>query len=250
MDKFLIVSVHDVAPPFEKEVEQILGRLKELGVPRCSLLVVPDYHHGGRADRNAAWAGRLKRWQADGHEAVLHGYFHHAKEKSSPGLKNAFLRNVYTSSESEFLELDAAEAEKRLRLGLEVFAGVGLRTRGFVAPAWLMNEEVLKVLGKLEFDYTNTLKKIIDLKSGRVSNAWAQVYSSRAAWRRCTSVVWNEFLWRQNQGSEVVRMSVHPPEVRYPMLWNHLESLVRRSVQGRKTLTYIDFVDRLRAGSA
>lgn len=251
MNRYLIVSIHDVAPPFETEVEAILGRVQELGVARCSLLVVPDYHHGGRADRNAAWAGRLNRWQAEGHETVLHGFYHQADAAGkNAGFKSRFLRNIYTSCESEFLELDAAEAEKRLRLGLEVFARVGLAAKGFVAPAWLMNEEILKALGKLGFEYTNTLKKIIDLKTGRVSNAWAQVYSSRAAWRRWASVAWNECLWRRNRCLNVVRVSIHPLEYHYPMLWNHLESLVRRSVKGRKTLTYIGFVDRLRVGSA
>jgi len=166
--------------------------------------------------------------------------------RNRPGLRNLFLRNVYTASESEFLELDAEEAEKRLRLGMEVFANVGITTKGFIAPAWLMNDEVLKVIGKLGFDYTNTLKKIIDLKTGRVSDSWSQVYSSRAGWRRWVSVGWNELLWRRNQHAEVVRVSIHPPEHRYPMLWNHLESLVRRAAKGRKNLTYIDFVDQQR----
>jgi uncharacterized protein len=250
MEKCLILSIHDVAPPFEAQIEQIMARLKTLGVARCSLLVVPDYHHHGRADQDAAWAARLRQWQDAGHEIVLHGYYHRTDQTDFSGLKKAFLQNVYTASESEFLDMDAAEAEKRLRLGLEVFQNAGLATKGFIAPAWLMNEQVLKLLGKLGFEYTTTLKKIIDLKSGRVSNAWAQVYSSRAAWRRWMSILWNELLWRRNKGAEVVRLSVHPPEIRYPMLWNHLESLIRRASEGRKTLTYIDFVDRVRAKCA
>ena len=248
MEKSLIVSIHDVAPPFEAEIGKILERLQSLGVARCSLLVVPDYHGMGRADRNPSWVSRLKAWAADGHEAVLHGYFHQAREKASPGWKNALLRNVYTSAESEFLELDAAEAERRLRLGLEVFENAGLAAKGFIAPAWLMNAETLKALGELGFEYTNTLKKIIDLKSGRVCDCWSQVYSSRSSWRRWTSVAWNECLWRRNRGSDVVRVSVHPPEIRYPMLWSHLESVVAGALEGRKSLTYVDFVDRLRRG--
>lgn len=178
---------------------------------------------------------------------VLHGFYHECDGAGQGiGLRNSFLRNVYTASESEFLELDAAEAEKRLKQGLEVFANVGITAKGFIAPAWLMNDEVLKVIGKLGFEYTNTLKKIIDLKTGRVSDSWSQVYSSRAGWRRWVSVGWNEWLWRRNQHAEVVRVSIHPPEYRYPMLWNHLESLVRRAVEGRKNLTYVDFVDRQR----
>jgi predicted deacetylase len=250
MSRSLIVSIHDVAPPFAKQIDAILYRLKQLGVPRCSLLVVPDYHGGGRADRNPAWVAKLKSWQAEGHEMVLHGYFHRVEENGSPDLKNALLRNVYTASESEFLELDGPEAAKRLKLGLEVLGNAGLAPKGFVAPAWLMNGQVLKALGELGFEYTNTLKKIIDLKSGRDCDCWSQVYSSRSWWRRLTSVAWNECLWRRNRGREVVRISIHPPEIRYPMLWSHLESLVAGAVEGRKTLTYVEFVDRLRRGGA
>jgi predicted deacetylase len=250
MERALIVSIHDVAPPFESDIDAILARLKALGISRCSLLVVPDYHGTGRIDDNPAWAARLKRWQADGHEIILHGYFHRVEAKGSPDLQSAFLRNVYTASESEFLELDFAEATSRLRRGMEVFESVGLATKGFVAPAWLMGDEAFKAIGKAGFEYTNTLKKIIDLKTGRVCDCWTQVYSSRAAWRRCVSIGWNELLWQARRREKIVRVSIHPPEIRYPMLWNHLESLIRRAETGRQTLTYVDFVDRLRAETA
>lgn len=243
----LIISLHDVAPPFESDIDAILARLKALGISRCSLLVVPDYHGTGRIDQNPAWAARLKRWQADGHEIILHGYFHRAEGKGLPGLKSRFLRNVYTASESEFLELGFNAASERLARGLEVFGNVGLAVKGFIAPAWLMGDEAFKAIGKAGFEYTNTLQKIIDLKTGRVCDCWAQVYSSRAAWRRPVSVFWNELLWQASGREKITRVSIHPPEIRYPMLWNHLESLIRRAENGRQTLTYVDFVDRWRA---
>jgi predicted deacetylase len=180
---------------------------------------------------------------------VLHGFDHRAAGNGGDP-RSWFFRNFYTASESEFLELTREEADRRLGLGLEVFRSTGLAARGFVPPAWLLNDAVLDALRARGFDYTNTLKKIIDLKSGRVSHSWAQVYSSRAAWRRRVSVGWNELLWNKNSSAEIVRISIHPPERRYPMLWNHLESLISRGLEGRQTLTYVEFVDQQRrAGS-
>ena len=49
VQRALVVSIHDVAPATRARIERMLAQLAQAGVPRCSLLVVPDYHRAGRS---------------------------------------------------------------------------------------------------------------------------------------------------------------------------------------------------------
>ncbi|MBV9464187.1 MAG: polysaccharide deacetylase family protein [Verrucomicrobiae bacterium] len=242
----LVVSIHDVAPRFEPEVRGILARLEELGISKCSLLVVPSYHADGPITRNPRWMDLLRAWHRAGHELVLHGYHHQVDAVGSERSRGGswFFRNYYTAGESEFLELSYARAKERLLDGLEVFRELGVKSRGFIAPAWLMNDQVLDALRDLGFGYTNTLRELIDLRSNRRWAAWSQVYSVRARWRRVVSIAWNEMLFLRNQGEPLLRISLHPPEWEHPRVWRALERLISKALNGRESLTYAGFVDR------
>ncbi len=79
----LVVSVHDVAPMTRPAIEKILADLRAAGVRVTSLLVVPDYHHRGKSVDDASFASWLRELQADGHEIVIHGYFHERPRRKS-----------------------------------------------------------------------------------------------------------------------------------------------------------------------
>ena len=73
---FMVVSLHDVAPSNQQIANTIISELARRGVSVCSLLVVPDYHHQGLFTRNQQFVSWLRGLEADGHEIVIHGYFH------------------------------------------------------------------------------------------------------------------------------------------------------------------------------
>src|SRR4030095_4394360 len=73
---FMVVSLHDVAPSSQAVISAIISELARRGVNVCSLLVVPDYHHQGLFTKNQQFVSWLRNLEADGHEIVIHGYFH------------------------------------------------------------------------------------------------------------------------------------------------------------------------------
>src|SRR6266699_6462290 len=73
---FVVVSLHDVAPTNQQIADTIISELARHGVRVCSLLVVPDYHHQGVFTENRQFVSWLRGLAAEGHEIVIHGYFH------------------------------------------------------------------------------------------------------------------------------------------------------------------------------
>src|SRR5439155_8269 len=73
---FFVISLHDVAPSTQSIANTIISELANRGVRVCSLLVVPDYHHEGLFTRDGQFVSWLRGLDADGHEIVIHGYFH------------------------------------------------------------------------------------------------------------------------------------------------------------------------------
>ena len=72
----VVVSLHDVAPGTQQIASAIISELSAHGVHVCSVLVVPNYHHEGPFTKHREFVTWLRALEADGHEVVIHGYFH------------------------------------------------------------------------------------------------------------------------------------------------------------------------------
>ena len=133
----LVVSLHDVAPSNRETAQKIISELANHGVRVCSLLVVPDYHHQGSAMEDRQFLSWLRQLESQGHEIVIHGYFHERprRQNETPGQK--ILTRFYTNDEGEFYDLDYEEALRRITAARDGFRSNGLTPRGFIAPAWL-----------------------------------------------------------------------------------------------------------------
>jgi hypothetical protein len=138
---FMVVSLHDVAPPNQQIANTIISELARRGVSVCSLLAVPDYHHQGLFTRNQQFVSWLRGLEADGHEIVIHGYFHERPRRAKESLHAKFLTRFYTEQEGEFYDLGYDEALSRITRARDEFRASGLKSRGFVAPAWLLSKE-------------------------------------------------------------------------------------------------------------
>ena len=239
-----VVSIHDVSPLSRERVAIMLGDLTAAGVGRTSLLVIPDHHHKAAMAGNAAFCGWLQEMAAQGHEIVLHGYFH-LRPKSS-GFKENFTTEFYTAGEGEFYDLSENEAGLRLENGLRDFAGSGFHPRGFIAPAWLLGPEAEKAVIKAGFDYTTRLQNFKDLKSGRVDASQSLVWSVRAAWRRMVSLWWNAALLRRLQAAPLLRFGLHPPDWDHPTIREQILGLIRETLAGREAITYEEWLERSR----
>ena len=238
----LIVSVHDVAPATRSAAEKILGELSHHRVPVCSLLVVPNYHHRGSSTEDRGFVRWLQDLEAQGHEIVIHGYFHERPRRNGENLHAKFFTQFYTNDEGEFYDLDYDEAFRRITQARDEFTRAGLTPRGFVAPAWLLGPAAERAAAEAEMEYTTRLSEVRDLRSGDNFPARTLVYSVRSGWRRVASLAWNGALANQLAGAPLARVSIHPPDRDHPEIWQQILRLTDRLVENRTAMTYRDWI--------
>jgi len=245
--KSLIVSLHDVHPGSQAQIAEQMAFLADHGITRSSILVVPEFHHRGSLLADKAFCDAVSGWQAAGHEIVLHGYFHDRRESPPEKLSTVFWTRLYTNREAEFLDLPGETARLRLERGRALFESLGWRATGFVAPAWLMADGLTNLLAEMGFAYTTRVGEIIPLLPGlnRVKSSQSLCYSTRAAWRRFASGVWNKYLYGRLRGTDLIRLSLHPRDLEFPLMRRQIDQIVRASLKrGFQPTTYGDYVAR------
>lgn len=243
----LIVSLHDVHPSSLTTITRQRDELRALGVTRCSLLVVPHWHGGEQIEFDSAFLETLNRWRAEGDEIVLHGWRHDCVDQEEKW-HDLFWTRAYTSREAEFIGVSAIEAHDRIVAGRRIWEKAGWTAEGFIAPAWLMNRVVVEVLRLSGFAYTVTRTSIVPLANGAKPLVSPSLcYSTRTAWRRRASLVWNARLARRVRHNPLQRISIHPRDADYPEIWRQIIQLTGEALdQGRQPVTYAEVVAGLR----
>ncbi len=249
-NKSLVVSIHDVAPSNREVVEKMISELTRSGVRVTSLLVVPDYHHEGLFTQDRQFVSWLRELEAQGHEIVIHGYFHERPRRQGETLRDKLITQFYTQREGEFYDLDYAEALRRITSAREKFREAGLNPRGFIAPAWLLGEESGRAVCDADLEYTTRLATVCDVRTGRSFASRSLVYSVRNGWRRATSLVWNGLLARCLATSPLLRLGIHPPDYLYPRIWRQINDALNMTRGERVPTTYRDWIAEQRFESA
>jgi predicted deacetylase len=245
--KTIIVSLHDAHPGSRDAIAEQIAFLAAYGILRSSILVVPDFHHRGSLKSSGAFCADVSQWQTAGHELVLHGYFHDRRESPRERLANLFWTRIYTSREAEFLDLPPDASRARLETGRALFTSLGWKCDGFVAPAWLMAEGLTGLLAKMGFTYTTRLREIVALAPGgeRVVPSQSLCYSTRSGWRRTASGLWNKQLFGKLRETNLVRLSLHPRDLEFPLIRRQVDQILRASLKrGFQPATYGEYVAR------
>ena len=225
------VSVHDVSPLTRGVVDTMLSDLRLGGVESSSLLVVPDHHRKGPVDHDPAFLEWLRARQNEGHEIVLHG-FYHLREKNGGGLGRRLVTEHY--------DLAYDEARQRLARGRAMLAGFDVA--GFIAPAWLLGDEAERAARDEGFAYTTRLGSVLELPSGERTDSQSLVYSVRSGWRRGASLVWNSWLASRLRGNPLMRLGLHPPDWRHAKIKAHALRLAREGARARRVIRYRDWI--------
>ena len=242
----LVVSLHDVSPRTRPACERILGELGALGVRATSLLVIPDHHHRGHFRDDAPFCEWLTAQSANGHEAIIHGYFHQRDRRDGETPIAKAMTRFYTADEGEFYDIDRKTASTLVSRAREQFRGIGLDPHGFIAPAWLLGAEAEAALRELGIEYTTLLGSVVDFKNGRSHQSQSLVWSVRSGWRRVVSRLWNAFLFRRLAANPLMRISIHPVDIEHPAIWQQIRTLITRALADRKALTYHAWLGMLR----
>lgn len=242
--RLLCVSLHDVAPATLPDCRKTLAFLDALRIGPVALLVVPDYHGLGRADRDERFCDFLRARARRGDEIVLHGYLHRDGAEPVHGVRDWLERRVYTDREGEFSRLNANSARARLLRGLAVLRSAGWQPTGFVAPAWLTSPGTRYALESLPIRYFATRSSVCLVADERRIAAPSLVMSTRSAWRRLLSAPWNHALLGRHLHAPVLRAALHPGDLRFgdlESLWHRLLNQLR----GREIVTESELVASL-----
>lgn len=231
------VSIHDVSPAWEREVDAALALCHAAGV-RPALLVVPNFHANAPLTDAPRYVDRLRALAADGHEILLHGYYHQAgvaplastagepgAHAAPTGLRKLFAQRVVSASEAEFSDVSEAEARRRLDDGARVLEDAGLSPVGFVPPAWSMPPWMLEVLASKGFAFTEDHVHVYAPTAKRKRASLVLNYASRTPGRLFSSVA---FVRVSRPAERVLpaRVALHPGDMRSRFLRSESEALL------------------------
>ena len=244
----LVVSIHDVSPLTQAEVEVMLTDLQKAGVTQCSLLVIPNHHDCGMISEHHHFIRWLQHQITKGHEVVLHGLNHLRPAAQREDWWTYWITRCYTMGEGEFYDLSYEAAFEKLKIGREQLRNAGLESEdqmGFIAPAWLLSSEAERAVKDQRFFYTTRLSGVISFKNENTQDhtpAQSMVYSVRSAPRRLVSYLWNELLFKSAKKWPLLRIGLHPPDWKYRGIRSHALSSIRRALMSRTSMTYREWV--------
>ncbi|WP_088743097.1 DUF2334 domain-containing protein [Cobetia sp. QF-1] len=244
---FLLV-LHDVAPetwPDYRDFVTELDALCQSHLDRpCPItwLVVPDFHHRSALEDSPEFITCLEARRQQGDELALHG-FHHCDDAPPPRTPRDYLMRRVLTWEGEFYPLNEQEANRRLTAGAAIFTRLGWPLDGFIAPAWLMSEGTRRALKSLDFRYTSDTQHLYRLPDFNVIDAPGLVWSARSAPRRLMSRWVSERKLARAQDAPVLRLGLHPVDMRHASSRGYWLQLVARLLDdGRLPMTKIDWL--------
>jgi len=242
--RHLVVSVHDVSPLTRESVERILTELRELGVPRVSLLVIPDHHCKGHFLDDPEFCSWLRGQVEAGNEVAIHGYFHRRDQRAGETLMDKITTRFYTAGEGEFFDIAGADALRVISQARQEFRKIGIDPQGFVAPAWLLSDGADRALQRLGITYTTRIGGVFDYTTGVRHASRSLVWSTRSALRRLLSRYWNARLFHQLQHAPLLRIGIHPPDISHRAVWGQIKALTAKALTDRTAVTYAGYLKR------
>ncbi len=223
-----LVSLHDVTPAHADVVFASIEHLRKKGVDALTLLVVPDYHRRADLRDHPRFCRQLLEVLGPRDEIALHGYYHLADSRPTSASARLAAATL-TAGEGEFQALDLAEAKQRIEAGLDVLRQtLGVRPRGFVAPAWLQNDQVVRAVRDCGLDWCEDHWFVAHVRSGEQLLAPALSMASRDPLRRQGSVATSKVGAPLLPSLRTVRLAVHPGDYGHPELVRSLDHVLDR----------------------
>jgi uncharacterized protein len=237
----LLVSIHDVSPRFEGEIDRLLDLLSPHVGERLAMLVVPNHWGDAPIVAGSPFAGRLRRWADCGVEMFLHGFFHRddsAHDRSSDRLRARFL----TAGEGEFLGLSREAAVERIAAGRSLVEDViGRSVDGFVAPAWLYGTGALEALEAAAMPLAEDHWRVWSPAEGRqLARSPVITWASRSRPRLASSLLAAAAL--RHLRTPVLRIGVHPPDSRHPAIVRSIDATLSAAAGRRHIASYRDLL--------
>ena len=240
--RLLLASIHDVSPRFEGEVDRLIDLLGPHVGTRLAMLVVPNHWGDAPIVLGSPFATRLRGWADQGVEMLLHG-FTHRDEAQHSAAGDRLRARFMTASEGEFLGLSRADAAARIADGQALIEGIiGRPVDGFVAPAWLYGDGAREALAHSAIPLAEDHLRVWSPATG-VQLAWGPVitWASRTRMRLLSSLAAAAAL--RHAPLDVLRIGVHPPDVRHPALVRSIDATFAAARRKRRPARYGDLLN-------
>jgi predicted deacetylase len=244
-DRLLLASIHDVSPRFESEVDGLLDVLAPHVGSRLAMLVVPDHWSSAPIVPGSPFATRLRNWADQGIEMFLHG-FTHRDDAQYEGKADRLRARLMTASEGEFLGLSYGDASARFARGKKLVEEViGGPIAGFIAPAWLYGAGAHQALRNAGVALAEDHLRVWSPATGDIlAKGPVITWASRTRSRLASSLAAAALLRRLPL--EVLRVGVHPPDVRHPRLMKSIDKTLRIATSSRTAGRYSDLFGKRR----
>jgi uncharacterized protein len=223
--------------------------LDDAGAAPVTLLVIPQHHYGVSLLREHAFVHAMDARMARGDELALHGYFHVDDAPAPRTLRQWFARRILTRTEGEFAALDAHASAWRIGRGVALFERLGWPLAGFVPPAWLLSDGARSALSQCAhaFEYVTVRSGIYHLPAWRFEPTANLCYSPDTALRRAVSRAAIGHELRRAAALPLLRISLHPQDVRGSGVLGHWRRLIADALGERTAVTKRDWVRQFRS---
>ncbi|MGH7532947.1 MAG: DUF2334 domain-containing protein [Gemmatimonadales bacterium] len=235
----LLLSIHDVTPALELEAQALHAMCVRIGA-EPALFVVPDWHGGWPLEHHPQFVEWLQARAAAGAEIVLHGE-RHDEVGSRRRVGDSFRAWGRTAREGEFLTLDYAAARERIARGIDRLRALGLVPVGFVPPAWLCRPATHRAVSDLGLRFSEDEHGLRVHPSGRRIRAPALRWSARTAVRARGSALIAEVRWMLQRRAPVVRLALHPGDLRHPVVVRSIEGALARWPAEHPVVRYAEY---------
>lgn len=234
----VLISLHDITPMHMQRMLTAEKYFKEWGIEKITYLFVPEFHGANLASQSLdfkKWCLEKKPFEIDWH---LHGYYHLETIKNGVGtFSDNFKRKYLTGGEGEFLALDEKTIHEKINLGKEVFEScLGITPRGFVAPAWLFNSLLLRILKVHGFEYTEDHRLLYQVVSGARLSSPVITWATRTWLRKYGSLIVCPTLARVWARAPVLRIALHPHDFDHPETIANIKKVIRYVLKQREQI--------------
>ncbi|ODT94249.1 MAG: DUF2334 domain-containing protein [Sphingobium sp. SCN 64-10] len=240
----LLLSIHDVGPRFETEVDRLVDHVScHVPLQHLAMLVVPNHWGDHPLLTGSPFASRLRSWTDQGVSLFAHGWYHRDDSRHA-GAASRFKARHMTAGEGEFLGLDHATALQRMTQGRALIEDIsGRPVAGFVAPAWLYGAPALTALEQAGFALAEDHMKVWSPLTGAIlARGPVITWASRSRARIASSLAVARLLPPLLHLAPVVRIAVHPGDAHVPSLVRSIDDALRRVRRSHAPARYDDLL--------
>ena len=243
--RLLLVSIHDVTPRYESEIDRLLDRMRAHVGDRLAMLVVPNHWGDCPIIPGSPFATRLRDWSDRGIEMFVHGWSHRDTISHS-GLVDRVRARHLTAGEGEFLGLSRSQASALINEGKVLLQGIiGRPVTGFVAPAWLYGPGARQALADCKIELAEDHMRVWSPVRGvELVRSPVITWASRSRWRTMSSLALAGVM-RHVPLPPVMRIGVHPPDVRVPALLRSIDTIIIHLAKSRRPGGYAELLTAL-----